>query len=314
MTDSVVLHTSTTKVGWSTETNYAGGVAGVKYACTQIANDASLTALNLQKEDLNLGFAEVERVQIKPATAAPDTKFILNKGYRYKEFTISQYVQNETWAAQAGATITPGTLPTSYCFHCELLGVNGVIDYFDIFGCVLINYELDQSESDFPTEKLTFSYYDVKDGVAHSTLAGWLATAPSTHKDIGLSIDAEAVLSVLKSNLKITINTLDKMVATKYQRFDPHIMSRDVDLEATFYANQTVEKSVVGDELALGGTLTALNEVAIAYTYNSASANLSASKMYVETSSIGKIPAEMGIYEISVTMKSGTANVVAHNT
>jgi len=94
----MVLHTGTTKVGHSPETNYAGGVAGAIHAMTQIANNASLTSLNLIKGDLNLGIPESERTIIKPATAAPDTKIVFNKGYKYKEFTVEQYIQNETWA------------------------------------------------------------------------------------------------------------------------------------------------------------------------------------------------------------------------
>lgn len=315
MTDSTLLHTSTTKVGYIAETNYAGGVAGAKYAMTQIANNAALASINMQKADMELGIPEVDRVQIKPATAAPDAKFIFNKGYRYKEFKIEQYIQTEIWAAQAGTPITPGTLHTSYTFHCEIPGVNGVMDYFDIFGCTLIEYEIDQPEDgDFPTERLTFSYYDIGDGVAHSTLGGFLSSAPSTHKDISLSIDAEAIPNLLSANLKITLDTLDKKVATKYQRFDPQIVSRDVNLQAKFYSNTTVEKSILGDELAIAGALTAIHEVAVALTYISTAANLSASKMFADTTSIGKVPAEMGIYEYSITMKTGAANAVAHNT
>lgn len=310
---SVPLHTSTTKIGWSAEANYAGGVAGIKYAMTQVANNASLTSMNMIKGDLNLGISETERVGLKPPTSTPDSRVMFNQGYRYKEFTVEQYIQNETWAALAGASITPGTLPTSYVFHCEIMGVAGVLTYFDIFGCTLIEYEISVNEKEFPTERLTFRYFDIGTGVAHNTLSGLLTTQPSTHKDIALTIDSDSIVDLISCSFKITFDTIDKHVATKYQRFDPHIISREVELDATFYSDKA---GVLGDELAIAGTLVEAStiEVPVVLTYISTSANLSAAKMYVDTSSIGQVPSEMGFYEINVKMKMGASCTIAHNT
>jgi hypothetical protein len=307
---SVPLHTSTTKIGWSAETNYAGGVAGDKYACTFVAAAASLTSMNMIKS-LNVGIVENDRLELKPATAAPDVKVIFNKGYRYKEFTVEQYIQSATWGTRAKATITPGTINgTSYVFHCEILGVAGVIDYIDIFGCVMLDYEVSSNESDFLTEKITFSYYDINatDAIANTGLGSLLSTQPMMHKNLILSVDGDQLVDLIKCSFKITIDTIDKFVATKYQRFDPLAFSRGVTLEYTAYSDTAAQ---MGLEIAQKGALVTVPAgVAVVLTYFTGS-TITAAKMIVDSTSIGEIPSEMGFYEMTVKMKSGAANTLS---
>ena len=308
-----MIHTSSTRVAYAAEAAYASGKGTLKYAATAfVAGDvASLTVMNTQKANIQMGVIEAERLTIKSPTMTPDGKHIQTQGYRYKEFKLEQYIQNETFAILAAATLTAGTLQSSLVFHFEVPGVSAAIDAFDVIGCVVKEYEIDQNEGDFPTERITFTYYDVINSAIVTNLASWSTATAANHKDIALTLFSLSITDLIKSTLKITIEHYDKKVATKYQRGDPIPISRDIELDATF---NTDTAALTGDSLALGGTPTAINEVAIAYTYISTSANISASKMYVDSENIGEIPDKIGVYEHNIKMKMGAACAVAHNT
>lgn len=313
---NMVVTLSSVKIAYLTtpEAAYAAGKgAATKYLATAVeAGDvATLTVANMIKADVTLGVPTTEREVKQAVSQTADGKFVISKGYNYKEFKLEQYIQNETWAALAAASLTAGTIQSSYLFHFEIPGVDGAMDYFDLVGCVLKEYEIDVNEGDFPTERLTFAYYDMVDSVAVTNLGGLSTSAPATHKDIALTLDSDSITDLIKLNLKIMINQLDKKVATKYQKADPVPISRDAELDVTFLSDTA---ALFADEIAKGGALTAINEIAAVITYISTGANISLSKMFVNESNIGEIPGEQQVYEYNLKLKMGAACAVAHNT
>jgi hypothetical protein len=313
----MVITLTNVKIAYKTtaEAAYAAGKgAATKYLATpmEAADVASMTVCNMIKSDVTLGIPTVEREVKQAVSQGADDKFVAIKGYKYGEFTLTQYIQNETWAILASAALTPGTIQDSYLFHFEVPGVAGAMDYFDLVGCVLKEYEIDQpADGDFPTEKLTFTYYDMVDSVAITNLGGLAITAPETHNAIGLALDTDVIADVVSLNMKIMINQLDKKVATKYQRFDPVPISRDVEVDCTFLTDTA---ALFGDELALGGTPTAINLLPVKVTYNAAGAYITFANMFVYESNIGQIPSEQQVYEYNLKLKAGTGNTVTHTT
>jgi hypothetical protein len=288
---------------------YGGGNGGAEHTPTAfIAGDvAKLTVCNQLKAEPDLGLPQVEREILKPATATPDSVVIFTKGYRYKELTIEQYIQNTTWATRACAPIYVGEMQRSYVFHMEALGKDGIMKYYDICGCMLKSYEVDYSgTNDFPVEKLTFSVYDVVESVAITSLGVLLATAPSVHYTIKVTLNGDILTDCTKANLKILYELMDKVGATKYLRLDPHIISRGCEGDFTFYSDKA---GLLGDELAINATPTAINEVPVILQYFSTN-TITVAKMFVDDSSVGKIPNEMGLYEMNIKMKTGAANTL----
>lgn len=298
-----VLSSSAIKVAYKAEAAYAAGNhATDKYACDPFAvgEVADLTVMNLIADTSTFGLIEVERASFRPPGKGANSRVVFDQGYRYKEFKITVFVQNMTWitAAQQAAA---GAIPTSYVFHVEIPGVNGAMDYFDICGCVLTDYELSASGNEFPKETLTFRYYDIVNGVAVTNLVAFDYTQPSIHKDILLTIDGDAYHGVgtaagggLKSlSLTVTNVTLDDMVAGKYQRFDPYLVSRDVTLKANYYDDVA---ALLGDNLALGGSLTAINKVTIK-VYLDGTNCIQMTNCYLDSDNLGTIGAEMKIIE-----------------
>lgn len=296
----MVLSTKDYKLGYIAETNYAGGVAGVKYAETQIANDAALTVMNYPESELSLGKYEYERERFEGVGVAGETKQTFTKGIKYGELTITQYVQNSTWIDMSIQEEVSGDLAESFTIHVEKAGRGGVIDYFDIFGCVLTEYKLNVTNDDWPTETLTFAYYSIGDGVAHSTLSSPLTTQPKIPKDFTITIGA-AFTDCFEFDLTITNTTLDKMNQAKYQRMDSIFISRQAEVNLSYL---TDSGSIYGE--TIDETAVTNHSVVIAGWGKS----LTITNMGVTEENIEKMPGEKGIDEFTSKLELAGASTL----
>lgn len=289
------MHTQNIKIAYAVETNYACGnnsVSTTKYACNAFADTevADLTAMNAPySSGPSLGLPKVNRKKIRPVGRGANYAKSLDVGYEYGEFTYTQAIQNQTWI-QAAIQAAAGAIPTSYVFHLEIPGVDGVMDYFDLCGCVLQKYEVDMGEDDWPTETLTFLYYDLVDGVAITDAADALVPTdaqPSTKRDMAFTMDGDAMTDLATLKLTIENTLIDAMVASKHLRQDPSLKFRDITGEAEF---TTDAAAIMGDSLARNGALTAINTIPLILSLNNASNTLTLTEMYCKTDSLGEIP------------------------
>ena len=289
------MHTHNIKIAYATETTFACGnnsVSTVKYACNPFADTevADLTAMNAPySSGPTLGIPKVNRKKIRPVGRGANYAKALDVGYEYGEFTYTQAIQNQTWI-QAAIQASAGAIPTSYVFHLEIPGENGAIDYFDLCGCVLQKYELAMSEDDWPTETLTFIYYDLVDGAAITDAAGALIPTdaqPSTKRDMAFTMDGDPMTDLATLNLNIENTLLDAKVASKHLRQDPILKFRDITGDAEF---TTDAAAIMGDSLARNGALTAINTIPLIISTDNASHTLTITEMYCKTDNIGEIP------------------------
>jgi hypothetical protein len=287
----------------------AGKGAATKYLATAVeaGDKLTLTGMNYPNGSVTLGIPEVERKQIKPVGAGANKVIVFSQGYRYKEFTYSQYIHTDKWMKEAIAC-SSGAIPASHLIHLEIpavsaAGVQGS-DYFDLVGCVLQKYEIELSADDFPKETLTFFVYDMVDSVAVTDCPNFVSTQPATHKDCALTLDGDAISC---DTMKITIENelLDSFVSGKYQRIDPYLKGRMVDAEIETYtelAGQFLKP------LAINGTLTAISLITLVFTISApagAAEALTITNLYTDTTNSGEIPEERDLIKWKLTLKMG---------
>ena len=289
------MHTSAIKIAYAAETNFACGndsVSTVKYACNAFTAGevADLTVMNAPySSSPSLGLSEVERKKLRPIGRGVNYVKVLDVGYNYKEFTYTQAIQNDTFI-QAAILPATGIIPPSYVFHFEIPGVDGAMDYFDVCGCVLQKYEVKMGDGgDWPTEVLTFLYYDVVDSVAVTNLAAPLDTQPTIKAEIKLWVTDVGGLYTDLSTLNLTIeNTLiDKKIAGKKLRQDPSLIYRDISGDFEF---TTDIEGILGDSLARNAALTALQTWTMHIAIWAATNALKMTNMRISGDNLGEIP------------------------
>jgi hypothetical protein len=305
----MVIDTSGVRVAYLAETNYAGGNAGAKYAMTALsAGDVSaLTVMNFPAAGPVLGIPETEWKKIRPLGRNAEYFVTFAKGYKYKEFKYTQYVQNNTWI-QAIQQASGGTIPISYCFHFEIPGIGGALDYFDLFGCELQDYEFNMNGNEFPTETLTFSFYDLKASVAVTSLAPMNETQCSISDDIAITIDGDSIDTLTTATLKITNTFLDTFVGGKMQRFDPYLKSREASLQCEYLTDHA---AIYGNSMASNGTLASLNLVdATIVVYTGGTTTIA--EMEAVTDNLGELPEEMDMYTFKSTLETAGNSAISY--
>jgi len=300
------MHTEAIRIAYADETNYACGnnsVSTVKYASKPFGagEAADLTVMNAPySSSPSLGIPEVERKKLRPIGRGANYVKALDVGYNYKEFTYTHAIQNDTWI-QLAVQCAAGAIPASKVFHCEIPGVDGAMDYFDIVGVVLQKYELKMGDgNDWPTETITFLYYDVVDSVAVTDLLEVTDAQPTVKAGISMWVtatEADVAITALEAtdlysdlsvmNLSVENTLIDKKIASKHLRQDPTLKFRDVSGDAEF-TTDTV--GILGDSIARNGTLTAITLYDIYVQITGTANHLRMAEMYCKTDSIGEIP------------------------
>lgn len=305
---------STTRVAYLTsdEAAYAAGKgAATKYLATamEAGDQASLTGMNYPAGACKLGIPEVNRKKIKAIGQTANSIILFSQGYKTKEFTYTQYVQTDKWIKEAIAVAT-GAIPASHLFHLEIpcitaLGVHGM-DYFDLVGCVLQKYELDTSADDFPKETLTFYYYDIVDSVAVTTCPNFVSTQPSTHKDVSITFDTDAIIA---ETMKLTIENdlLDTKGTSKYQRLDPYMKARNIECDIETRSDLSGQPLKT---IPVGGTLTAVSLATLVVAIASIE-TLTVTNMYNDSTNIDEIPEEQDVKTWKLALRMGGACAVS---
>jgi len=295
-----------TKVAYKAESAYASGNGSTIHAMTAFgAGDvASLTVMNDPAEDVKGGFPKVDRFSFHPVGKGTNYKVVWIKGIKYDTFEYTHYIQNSTWMS-AAIQGSNGSIPTSYAFHFETMGVAGAADAFDVFGCVLVEYKLIlNTKEDYPTEKLTFIYYGMKDSVAVTSLDTVDLTQPSVHNDCTLSLDGHSMEGLATSTTLTIKNNLlgesEPNVAASYYRIDPYMNDRDIDLEVDFITDSA---SILGDTLFNNGTATALRN--LTGIISNGKAALTLTNLYSDEDNVGEIPKTLDFYKPHILLKSG---------
>lgn len=235
-----IRHSQDYIYAYKEESAYAAGNGTTVHEmdCFAAGEVANLSSMPFPNGTQTFPMLEYEWEKIRGASQGADTSIQWIKGIAYGDFTITHYVQdlgsNTYWLDKALQTLTAGSTPTSWVFHLET-GEN----QSDIFGCVIKEYTLEVPEgNDWPKETINFMYYNVKDTDGGATVVTNLASSkpfltglPKIKKDMQLSLDGDSVSDYLKAfTLKVTIEYEDDRPAGRYERFDPYVKQRDVEL------------------------------------------------------------------------------------
>ncbi|MHA1748388.1 MAG: hypothetical protein ACTSYF_07050 [Promethearchaeota archaeon] len=226
-----------------------GNAGGAVHACTPFgAGDvASLTATNLPKDGAMVPVKIYKRELIEAASFGADRRLAWIKGQEYKDFVLPQYLQSEVWMDDAFGSKTGGSIPTSYVFHEELPH-----DQFDVCGAVIKEYNINIPESDdFPTEKVTFTYWDVVDSVAVTNFATskpFITTQPKIKKDFVLYLDSDEITDLITMDLTVTLEPMEDPIAGKIQKIDPYLNKRRFKLTADFYTDSAAQLHIPSTE------------------------------------------------------------------
>lgn len=305
----MAIHTKDTKIGYLVEAEYAAGKGAAKYDATALeaADVGLLTAMSRPKGSIKVPVIQYDREAIRGTGMDESSVVVWYKGYKYKEIKITQFVQSATWLLEAirgsaGAIMAKSaTDGYSYCFHFEIPGIDGAMDYFDAVGCTLEEYEYDTTTGDWPKEILTFRCYDVVDSVAVTNMLAYEAAQPGIHKDAALSLDGDALTTIEKINCKIT-NTFmdDNSPAGQLQRFDPILSSKEIKIDSTCYSDVA---GLFGDPT--DSTLNTFTAI-----FNSGKDIIQATNLYVEDDNMGEVP-EYGLYKHRLLCSNGGTVVLS---
>lgn len=225
-------HTASGKLCLYIENAYASGygAAAAKYDETAIpaTGATSLVSMNYLIEDSNRPPLAYMLEEFQAMGDSPDA-FHSNKiGFEYEEFVLTQYLQDTYWMQKAVASLTAGGIHESYLIHYE--DADG---QYDIFGCVLVGYEIKATGGQYPSETLTFAYYSVASGNIVDVCPAWKSTTTKVNADLEFQIDGTAV-PYRNISFLIEMDWKDNMRGDSYFRMEPDIIMRKTTVQFVY--------------------------------------------------------------------------------
>jgi len=290
----MVVHTKDYKMSYLVETNYAGGDAGLEFACTPLdAGDvANVTAFHIPSGSISYPYREYEKEKVKSAGMAVGTNAEFIKGYSYKDCSLPMFQWTDVFL---DAAIDVDGTYASYLIHVE----DGT-DHFDACGAMVKKWELSAKGDEFPTETVDFIYYDVVDSVAVTTHPAFTTTQPGVFKDITVSIGGHLIGDLTEITATIEKEYQDVMVAGKYPRAKTEVVAITSKIELKFMSD-TADNLIYDPREAI-------DTHAVIITRLAALKDLTISSMSVTESNVNEVP-EFGLWEHSITLENSGACV-----